>query len=433
MAREMKESGIPWIGLVPSNWTICPLKTSIRWKSEKNHKNAKVLSLYRDYGIIPKDSRDDNHNVTSLDTSEYKFVEIGDLVINKMKAWQGSIAVSDYEGIVSPAYHVCQITDEKINRRFLHYLLRNPSYFPEYMRLSTGLRIGQWDLGFDDFRNIPIIIPPVQEQHRIVVFLDKECIRIDAAIEKTRASIDEYKKLKQATITQAVTKGIRSGRKMKDSGVAWIGEVPEEWAVTKLKYFSVIRSGITLGKTYPSHTELFEYPYLRVANVQGSYTDLSDLATIFVTENEAKKYMLHDGELLMTEGGDRDKLGRGTVWHAEIDPCLHQNHVFALTTNGSLSAEYVSFLSASFVGRDYFDVTANQSVHLASTNSTTIMNFTIPIPSIEEQQEIVSYLSRKTSELDKIITAKQTLISHLESYKKSLIFEYVTGKKEVPA
>ena len=152
---------------------------------------------------------------------------------------------------------------------------------------------------------------------------------------------------------------------------------------------------------------------------------------MLVTEEEAEKYRLHDGELLMTEGGDRDKLGRGTVWHAEIDPCLHQNHIFALKTNDDLSAEYVSFLSASLVGRDYFDVTANQSVHLASTNSTTIMNFTIPVPSIEEQHEIVSYLTAKIADLEKFIANKQTLMSYLESYKKSLIFEYVTGKKEV--
>ena len=116
MTRAMKDSGIEWIGEIPSNWKVCPIKTSIKWKSEKKHADAQVLSLYRDYGIVPKDSRDDNHNVTSLDTSEYKFVEIGDLVINKMKAWQGSIAVSDYEGIISPAYHVCQITNEKIHK-----------------------------------------------------------------------------------------------------------------------------------------------------------------------------------------------------------------------------------------------------------------------------------------------------------------------------
>ena len=219
---------------------------------------------------------------------------------------------------------------------------------------------------------------------------------------------------------------------MKDSGVAWIGDIPDNWHVTKLKYFSKIQSGITLGKTYPHGTALTELPYLRVANVQGGYVDLSNIATIRVTPDEVDKYLLQDGDLLLTEGGDRDKLGRGTVWHEEIAPCLHQNHVFALRTDPeTLLAEFVSYISESYVGRDYFDVTANQSVHLASTNSTTIMNFTIPYPPIDEQKQIVKYLDRKISDINRIVDKKKKLLMELESYKKTLIFEYVTGKKEV--
>ena len=235
MAREMKDSGVPWIGEIPLNWQVLPLKTSIAWKSEKGHGDSTVLSLYRDYGIVPKDSRDDNHNVTSLDTSGYKYVEKGDLVVNKMKAWQGSIAVSGYEGIISPAYHVCQIVNEDVYKRYLHYLLRNSAYLPEYMRLSTGMRIGQWDLGFDDFKNLPFILPAIEEQKRIVCFLDTECSCIDSVIEQTRASIEEYKKLKQAVITKAVTKGIHPDRPMKDSGIEWIGEIPENWSIMPIK------------------------------------------------------------------------------------------------------------------------------------------------------------------------------------------------------
>ena len=206
--REMKDSGIAWIGAIPNHWRVSKIKQIVRWKSVKGQPDLPVLSLYRDYGVIPKDSRDDNHNVTSLDTSGYKVVEHGDLVINKMKAWQGSLAVSEYNGIVSPAYHICKITSENICKKYLHYLLRDASYLPEYMRLSTGLRVGQWDLSFDDFKNIPFLVPSLVEQERIAAFLDAECAEIDVVLEKTRASIEEYKKLKQAVITQAVTKGI---------------------------------------------------------------------------------------------------------------------------------------------------------------------------------------------------------------------------------
>ncbi len=233
--REMKDSGIEWIGAIPNHWRVSKIKQIVRWKSVKGQPDLPVLSLYRDYGVIPKDSRDDNHNVTSLDTSGYKVVEHGDLVINKMKAWQGSLAVSEYNGIVSPAYHICKITSENICKKYLHYLLRDASYLPEYMRLSTGLRVGQWDLSFDDFKNIPFLAPPLAEQERIAAFLDAGCSEIDAVLEKTRASIEEYKKLKQAVITQAVTKGIRGNRPMKDSGIEWIGEIPAEWGVAPHK------------------------------------------------------------------------------------------------------------------------------------------------------------------------------------------------------
>lgn len=432
MARNMKDSGIEWIGEIPEGWEVSQLKYATRWKSEKGCPDAPVLSLYRDFGVVPKDSRDDNHNVTSLDTSNYKVVDVGDLVINKMKAWQGSMAVSDYRGIVSPAYHVCSITSNKVNKRYLHHLLRNPAYLPEYARLSTGMRIGQWDLGFDDFKNIPFLIPPLDEQAKIADYLDNGCASLDATLSKTRSSIEEYKKLKQAVITQAVTKGVRGEREMKDSGVEWIGEIPKEWRKTQLRHCATIKSGITLGKSYSKDTVLIERPYLRVANVQGGYVDLNDLATIEVTPDEDLKYRLHSGDVLMTEGGDRDKLGRGCVWHGEIEPCLHQNHVFAVQTNETiLLSEFLEYLTASDVGRSYFDVTAIKTTNLACTSSSKVLAFTIPLPPIEEQIEIVSFIKKHSLELNKLIMKKELLVQELESYKKSLIYEVVTGKREV--
>ena len=432
MTRAMKDSGIEWIGEIPEGWHLSRLGWCLDEIKEKNDpiKTTNVLSLTNKLGVIPYEEKGNQGNKAKEDYSQYGLAFENTLVINSMNVLIGSVGISKYYGCVSPVYYVFKNTD-KADLRFINYLFQNVGFQKELRKYANGILEIRLRISSHDMLRRIIPLPDIREQKSVCDYLDVECARIDAVIEQTRASIEEYKKLKQSVITQAVTKGIRPGRKMKDSGVEWIGVVPEEWVVTKLKYFSSIRPGITLGKTYPRDTKLVEYPYLRVANVQGSYTDLTDVATIFVTEEEAEKYQLHDGELLMTEGGDRDKLGRGTVWHAEIDPCLHQNHVFALTTNDDLSAEYVSFLSASLVGRDYFEVTANQSVHLASTNSTTIMNFTIPVPSIEEQNEIVSYLTEKIEELEKLIAKKQALISDLEYYKKSLIFEYVTGKKEV--
>lgn len=202
---EMKDSGIEWIREIPKHWKIFPIKYILKWKSEKNYPNEMVLSLYRDYGIIPKDSRDDNHNVTSEDTASYKFVEVGDFVINKMKAWQGSMAVSDYQGIVSPAYHVCSFKTNELNKKYFHYLLRNQLYLPEFRRLSTGLRIGQWDLGFEDFKQLPYLFPPLEEQNQIVEYIDKKISEIDTLITKKEALIKELEEYKKSLIYECVT------------------------------------------------------------------------------------------------------------------------------------------------------------------------------------------------------------------------------------
>ncbi|WP_289103012.1 restriction endonuclease subunit S [uncultured Fusobacterium sp.] len=202
---EMKDSGIKWIGEIPKHWKIFPIKYILKWKSEKNYPNEMVLSLYRDYGVIPKDSRDDNHNVTSEDTASYKFVEVGDFVINKMKAWQGSMAVSDYQGIVSPAYHVCSFKTNELNKKYFHYLLRNQLYLPEFRRLSTGLRIGQWDLGFEDFKQLPYLFPLLEEQNQIVEYIDKKISEIDTLITKKEALIAELEEYKKSLIYECVT------------------------------------------------------------------------------------------------------------------------------------------------------------------------------------------------------------------------------------
>ena len=207
MMREVKSSGIAWIGTIPKCWETDKLKYHLRRNEPRNPGDVVVLSLYRELGVIPKDSRDDNHNVTSEDTSKYKYVRPGDFVINKMKAWQGSVAVSEYEGIVSPAYFVYEFTDDAIFKRYFHYLLRS-CYKDEFMRLSGGIRVGQWDLPADALENTPILIPPMDEQRRIADFLDAKCAEIDALTADIQTQIDTLEQYKRSVITETVTKGL---------------------------------------------------------------------------------------------------------------------------------------------------------------------------------------------------------------------------------
>ena len=426
--REMKDSGIKWIGAIPNHWRVSKIKQIVRWKSVKGQPDLPVLSLYRDYGIIPKDSRDDNHNVTSLDTSGYKVVEHGDLVINKMKAWQGSLAVSEYNGIVSPAYHICKITSENICKKYLHYLLRDASYLPEYMRLSTGLRVGQWDLSFDDFKNIPFLVPPLAEQERIAAFLDAECTEIDAVLEKTRASIEEYKKLKQAVITQAVTKGIRGDRPMKDSGIEWVGEIPAEWEIRKI--FRAINKVGDIDHYMPDSVD-DGIPYLMTGDLQEKLSD--------VNLKRCKKVSFQDYEMLSS----KIRVSKGDVIFARYatigtvcfvdteDNILVSYACLIIKPNSSLL--YGEFLfyylkSTAFLEeiKQYIKANTQANVGLDSVSKAKIA-----LPSVHEQQKIVEYLRDKCKKIDALIAKKQQYLTEIENYKKSLIYEYVTGKKEV--
>ncbi|WP_265460194.1 restriction endonuclease subunit S [Enterococcus sp. HY326] len=203
---EMKDSGIEWIGQVPKEWEIKKVRFFLQEVSEKNFPNEKVLSLYRDYGVILKESRDDNHNVTSLDTSSYKLVQPNQLVINKMKAWQGSMAISKLRGIISPAYYIFEIKDNNIDFDFLNYVLKNRSYLDEYRRISAGLRTGQWDLDKNQFKNILFAFPfNIDEQKEIARYINKKELLINNLIEKKLDFIMELHKYKQALIYEYVT------------------------------------------------------------------------------------------------------------------------------------------------------------------------------------------------------------------------------------
>lgn len=201
---DMKDSGIEWVGTIPKHWIVEKIKYHLQRKEPRNPGDVQVLSVYREYGVIPKDSRDDNHNVTSEDTSKYKYVKPGNLVINKMKAWQGSLAISEYEGIVSPAYFIYHFIDDVFNKKYFHYLIRS-CYKDEFRRISTGIREGQWDLPSRDFENELVLIPPKNEQNDIVNYLDSKCSEIDAIIQTKKEQFDVLAEYKKSLIYEYVT------------------------------------------------------------------------------------------------------------------------------------------------------------------------------------------------------------------------------------
>ena len=435
MARKMKDSGIEWIGEIPEGWEIVPVRSCFDEVRTKNTDGQEQNALqFKSGNIISKANFNANIDDYVADTiTNYTVVLPDTVMINGLNLNYDfkslRVALVKEKGVITSAYLAIFPDRKKIFPQYATYLFKGYETKMAFHNMGVGIRK---TLGYKEFKNQPLLLPSKEDQNKISAYLDSKCSHIDIMLFKIRSSIEEYKKLKQAVITQAVTKGVRCEREMKDSGVEWIGEIPKEWRKTQLRHCATIKSGITLGKSYSKDTVLIERPYLRVANVQGGYVDLNDLATIEVTPDEDLKYRLHSGDVLMTEGGDRDKLGRGCVWHGEIEPCLHQNHVFAVQTNETvLLPEFLEYLTASNVGRSYFDVTAIKTTNLACTSSSKVLAFTIPLPPIEEQIEIVSFIKKRSLELNKLIMKKELLVQELESYKKSLIYKVVTGKMEV--
>ena len=419
--REMKESGIAWIGEIPKEWEVCFIKQILRNKSIKGYPNEVVLSLYRDLGVIPKNSRDDNHNVTSDDTSSYKFVEKGDFVINKMKAWQGSMAVSDYQGIISPAYYICSFINSKVFKKYIHYLLRNETYKAEYLRLSTGLRVGQWDLNINDFLCIKSVIPPFTEQQRIATFLDEKCKEIDALIALQEEMITELQAYKQSVISEAVTKGLAPKVAMKDSGVEWIGEIPEHWEIKQLSSFFIEHKQKNKNL---EEKNLLSLSYGRI--IQKSIDTKEGL----LPESFEGYNIIAPGDIVfrLTDlQNDKRSLRTGLCKERGIITSAY----ITLRKKSTVNSSYYHFLFHSYdICKVFYGL--GDGVR-QGMNFSDLKKLLIVFPPLPEQQAIADYLDTQCTRIDSLIALKQTKIESLKEYKKSVIYEYVTGKKEVPA
>lgn len=435
--ETMKNSNLPWIGVIPSHWEITRIKELMQNVSEKNHPDATVLSLYREYGVLPKDSRDDNHNVTSLDTASYKFVRIGELVINKMKAWQGSFGVSEYEGIVSPAYYVCRFTSDKINAKYFHYLIRCKAYVQEFERLSTGMRIGQWDLGIDDFMCTPAIIPPVAEQSAIAAYLDDQCAKIDTLIAEAKASIEEYKQWKASLIFEAVTKGLDPSVEMKDSGVDWIGKMPNNWNSNPIKQIIIRRNGGAWGDEATG--DVNDRICMRIADFsfeQGRFKQLpSNKYTVRnYTSTQIERLTLTKGDICIEKsgGGEKTPVGRAVLYDLDY-PALYANFMESISVNQEIvHPEFVEYYLRSMYFKTVTTAYIKQTTGIQNLNISSMFEKEyIVFPKKDIQESIVKHLDSICGNIDKLVTLKERLIADLESYKKSIIFETVTGKRKV--
>ena len=396
--REMKDSGIAWIGAMPQAWkmnTIAQIFLQVKCKNtglqEKN-----LLSL--SYGKVKRKSIDTVEGLLPESFDGYNIIEKDDIVLRLTDLQNDHtslrVGLAEERGIITSAYLTIR-NRSNFCPKYLYYYLHSFDIAKGFYGMGAGVRQG---LNWDGVKWLKILAPSVPEQERIAAFLDAECAEIDAVLEKTRASIEEYKKLKQAVITQAVTKGIRGDRPMKNSGIEWIGDIPAEWDYTKAKNCVNIQNGSD-------------------PKTEGSIPVYGSGASSFKTCGEYKE-------------GPSVLIGRkGATLHIPhyiSTKFWNVDTAFNVYSKPNFDLKFYFYCACSFDYRFYISQTP-----LPSMTQTAYENMFLPLPSNDEQRAIASYLDNRCEEFDALIWKKQECLVEIENYKKSLIYEYVTGKKEV--
>ena len=415
--REMKDSGIEWIGAIPAAWGVHRIASHFQEIKEKNTANAYSNALQFKMGKIIAKPQKWDEDETNETYSAYTVVHPNTIMINGLNLEfdfvTQRVARVECNGIITSAYIALSPRDD-INAEYICYLLKSYDACRAFHSMGRGLRK---ILSYSELKNKPIVVPPLAEQERIAAFLDAECAEIDAVLEKTRASIEEYKKLKQAVITQAVTKGSRGDRPMKDSGIEWIGTCPLNWTVCRIK--NVI---------FPQEKEVLPDDEIITCFRDGEVTlrknRREDGFTVSFTEHgyhgvDKGDLVIHGMDAFAGAIGCSDSRGKTT-------PVVH-----TCKTAGN-NRFFMYFLRSMAYGNILMDL--SNGVRIRSSdfrNFAKLGVFGAVMPPLEEQNEIVDYIDGIVIQMDRLIQKKENLLTEIENYKKSLIYEYVTGKKEM--
>ena len=431
----MKDSGVPWLGEVPEHWPVLPNRAVFSEVKDRDHPDAEMLSVtitkgvIRQHALLEDSSKKDSSN---QDKSAYKLVRPGDIAYNKMRAWQGAVGVSEYEGIVSPAY-VVQRPRSGIAPRYLHYLLRTPAFAKEAERWSYGITSDMWSLRPEHFKMIYSCLPPLPEQAAIVRFLDYADRRIRRYIRAKQKLIKLLEEQKQAIIHRAVTRGLDPNVRLNPSGVEWLGDVPEHWEVMPLRRASTARcdgpfgSGLKSGH-YTDHG-------IRVVRLQNiGHAEFRNSSSAYIGADHYSTLGDHDvegGDLLIAGLGDeRHPAGRACVAPVSIVPAMVKADCFRFRLQRDrLDPEFAALhLTATAVD-------ASSLLSMGATRQRTNLQSTasraIAVPPIREQQAIVSHIGNETASCKRGIRIAENEISLLREYHTRLIADVVTGKFDV--
>lgn len=418
--REMKDSGTLAFGTIPSTWKITKFKNLFCLRSTKNTGNRELLSVYLDKGVISySDSDGMQVHKPSESLAAYQNVEIGDFVLNNQQAWRGSVGVSKYRGIISPAYFVYSMTDE-CYAPYMNYLLRDSSMVHQYELASRGVGTIQRNLFAPWLKNRIVLIPPIYEQKEIAIFLDSQCSEIDAISADIQKEIETLEQYKRSVITEAVTKGLNPDVEMKDSGIEWVESIPAHWDVRPLYYYFAERK----KKNYLGQEQnLLSLSYGKVIR-KDINTSEGLLPDSFNGYN-----IIEPGDIVLRLTdlqNDKRSLRTGLVKEHGIITSAY----VTLKAAKEVVPEYFHYLLHAY---DVMKVLYNMGNGVRQgLNYSELSKMHIVAPPLDEQKNTAARLDCVCKGIESIIASKKQQLAVIDSYKKSLIYEYVTGKKEVP-
>ena len=414
--KDYKDSGIAWMGRIPSHWEVKCLRNFLKFVSVKGYGDKNLLSVTRERGVILRnvESKEENHNFIPDDLKGYKLVKPGQFVINKMKSWQGSYGVSDYEGIVSPAYYVCHL--DFPYKEYFSMAIRSRAYVPFFTRYSKGIRVDQWDLSPIGLKSITFAIPPISEQIAITSYLKDKTHKIEQYVAERERERELFESLKQSEIANVVTKGLNPNVPMKDSGIPWIGMIPEHWTTRTLSQMSRVHY---ISNKEIHHQNLLSLSYGKIVN-----KDINTTEGLLPASFDGYQ-IIENGNIVLRLTdlqNDHKSLRVGLATQEGIITSAY----LTLQVFNDINPKYLYYLLHSIDIKKVFYSMGNglrQSLNWAE-----LKKMRCVLPPLSEQQAIVEYIDSKLSKIDQYMADLQAEIDYLKEFKQRLISDAVTGQ-----
>ena len=432
MNREMVDSGIEWIGKIPKHWSIERLQWHLYEVSEKNDPilTTNILSLTNKLGVVPYSEKGNQGNNAKDNYNEYKIAYPDTIVANSMNILIGSVGYCNYYGCVSPVYYIYK-NKENTNLKFINYLFQTQQFQKELRRYANGILEIRLRVSSSDILKRTVALPSLVEQQSIVETLDIKISQIDKLIANQEQQIEKLNEYKQSIITKVVTKGLNPNVEMKDSGVEWIGKIPTKWSTIKIKFTSWLKGRI--GWDGLKSTEFIDNgPYL-ITGTDFVNGEINWNTCVHISEDRyAEDELLHikENDLLITKDGTIGKLA--IVKNCPEKVSLNSGVMIIRSLDVfDYSDKYLYYILQSNQFYIWYELSQSGNSTIKHLYQGQFYNFEFSFPEINEQNKITLYLDNKCSEIDSLIKIKNQKIEKLQEYKKTLIYEYVTGKKQV--